>query len=132
MTDWRDPDGRIRVGVTQTAPSADVLAALLHPQKFVLFACVPEDRSALPQVPELDAIVVTDLYTEGACVQCGQKIWIGPRQAAAGTLAPVRLVACYLCAMQIQLWDGLTMEEISAMVVDLGGGSGVEGQPREQ
>lgn len=112
-------------------PNAEVLAALAHPQKFVLFACVPEDRSALPQVPELDAIVVTDLYVDETCVQCGQKIWVGPRQAMARQMAPVSLTACYICALQIQVWDGLTMDEISAMTVDLGGGAGVEGRPRE-
>lgn len=131
MMEGRDWYGRIRVGMTQAIPSEKVLAALIHPAQFTLFACVPDDRSALPQIPELDAIVVTDLYFDETCDQCGQKIWVGPRQAAARQLRPVHVTACFLCSMQIQLWDGLTPEEVNAMVVDLGGGSSIEGRPRD-
>jgi len=88
-----------------------------------LIACMPQDRSGLPAIPELDAIVITDLYVADACQKCGQAIWVGPRQSAAHSLEPERYaIVCFECAAAIAGPD--------PGVVQLGGGYGVEGRRR--
>jgi hypothetical protein len=84
-----------------------------------VLACCPVDRSRLPQIPELDAIVITDLYIKDACELCNQDVWVGPRQDALRQERDI-ITLCYLCAMALYGADD---------VFDLGGGSSVEGVP---
>ncbi len=96
----------------------------------MIIACVPVDRSQLPQGPELDAVVVTDLYTLKNCAQCEQAIWVGPRQLATWTKERHGwLLLCYLCSVKFMrsLENDLDAEPL---IVDLGGGSTREGRPR--
>lgn len=88
-----------------------------------IYLCCPVDRSGLPQVPELDAIVITDLYEQDNCDRCAREVWVGPRQHAARELAPGPLI-CYQCGFHLAL-DG----ELDN-IIELGGGSGREGVPR--
>jgi hypothetical protein len=89
-----------------------------------VIACVPVDRSELPQIPELDAIVVTDLYTLTTCQACGQDVWIGPRSLGQYQGDPAAfLVLCYMCTFRLP--------EVSQLpVVELGGGFPREGRAR--
>jgi len=95
-------------------------------EKAAVIACVPVDRSGLPQSPELDAVVVTDLYTLGTCDTCLQTIWIGPRSLELYRGDPENhLLMCYACTFampDIGSWD----------VQELGGGFPAEGRPRVQ
>jgi len=91
-----------------------------------IIACVPVDRSGLPQGPELDAIVVTDLYTLTICQHCGQDVWIGPRSLEQYQSDPAEyLILCYLCTFKEQ--RRLATE---LAIVDLGGGFPAEGRAR--
>lgn len=96
-----------------------------------IMACMPVDRSKLPQGPELDAIVITDLYTLKSCAisGCGD-VWVGPRQMAAYNMNPEGFeFFCYphARAVQILLYGPLVPEDD---VVHLGGGYPVEGRAR--
>jgi hypothetical protein len=100
-----------------------------------LLACVPRDRSGLPQAPELqpliDSIVVTDLYTLKQCEFCGQDVWVGPRQMAAYTANPNGFqVSCFLDAVQVATITSGAPLDPDSDVVQLGGGYPVEGRPR--
>ena len=91
----------------------------------MFIAVVPVDRSRLPQIPELDAIVITDLYSLITCDRCNQDVWIGPRQLALRDANDYEVV-CYEC-----LFHSLMSGEMElADVFDLGGGHTREGTPR--
>jgi len=94
-----------------------------------LLACMPCDRSKLPQIPELDAIVVTDLYTLRQCEACSQAVWVGPRQMAEYTKDPEEFfMLCYICAIvATQMITGSFNDD---SVEHLGGGYPVEGRAR--
>jgi len=90
-----------------------------------ILLCIPVDRSGLPQCPELDAIVITDLYTLKQCGRCGQDVWMGPRQLAYYKVDPDdSIIFCMVCAVHV-LPDGGT-----ANLHQLGGGYPTEGRPR--
>lgn len=94
----------------------------------MLITCVPVDRTGLPQLPELDAVVVTDLYTLKVCEEseCNREVWIGPRQLAHYRADPNHChIICYFC-----MFEQLRAEPEMPPVIDLGGGSTVEGRPR--
>lgn len=96
-----------------------------------LLACVPVDRSKLPDIPESRAIMVTDLYTLKACsvIGCGD-VWIGPRQLEAFNADPDGFVIlCFGHAVFLLTntnGDFIPDED----VVHLGGGYPVEGRAR--
>lgn len=95
-----------------------------------ILACVPVDRSKLPQIPELEALVITDLYTLKSCVidDCGD-VWVGPRQLAAYTLDPDSFVImCMLHALAVMHLEGDFDPDTD--VIQLGGGYPVEGRAR--
>lgn len=96
----------------------------------MIIACMPVDRSQLPEIPEVDAIVITDLYTLKECHQCGQSIWVGPRQKEAWEKAHISTaLLCFLCAADFVV--ALQKEEEGPVaLMDLGGGSTREGRPR--
>lgn len=95
-------------------------------------ACIPRDRSMLPQVPELDKIIITDQYSLRQCQEanCRQDIWVGPRQMEFALANPTAKVLCYICSMVWQMEQGVAAGDIDANVTHLGGGHGVEGRPR--
>lgn len=96
-----------------------------------LLACVPRDRSGLPQSPELDAIVVTDLYTLKQCERCSQDVWVGPRQMAEYEQKPDGYwIMCYLDAAYVASVANGRLIEPDSDVQQLGGGYPVEGRPR--
>jgi hypothetical protein len=97
-----------------------------------ILACVPRDRSELPQFPGLDDIKVTDLYTLRQCENrlCRQDVWVGPRQMATYKQDPARFyVLCYLCALAAQRQYNEAFDPDSD-IRQLGGGSTTEGRPR--
>jgi hypothetical protein len=116
---------------TTHSETADVCGpGRVAPMRQIL-ACVPVDRSKLPQVPELHDIVITDLYTLKPCAGpgCGD-VWVGPRQMATFSTNPDGfIILCYLCAVVVQgyLYGPLDPDED---VVHLGGGYPVEGRAR--
>jgi hypothetical protein len=104
----------------------------LSTMDMILLACCPVDRSNLPQGPELDAIVITELYTLDQCAnpdcQFGGDIWVGPRQLATyRQYEPRALLCCYVCAVLVQEEIGMP---VSSKLTSLGGGYPTEGLPR--
>lgn len=94
-------------------------------------ACMPRDRSGLPQLPELDDIVITDLYTLKQCEICRQDVWVGPRQMAAYEQDPGDyVIACYLDAIRFVAATTGQLPDPDSDVQHLGGGYPVEGRPR--
>lgn len=96
-----------------------------------LLACIPVDRSKLPDIPEAAGLVVTDLHTLKMCALpgCGD-VWIGPRQLAAFKADPdhyVILCFAHALALSILVKDGFDPDED---VVHLGGGHPIEGRAR--
>ena len=103
----------------------------LSTMDYILLACCPVDRSNLPQGPELDAIVITELYTLGRCAnpdcQFGGDIWVGPRQLATyRQYEPRAILFCYVCCMIAQEQAGMSLDKVES----LGGGYPAEGRPR--
>lgn len=97
----------------------------------IVLACMPVDRSGLPQTPELDAIVITDLYTEMPCDNCERPVWIGPRQKEAHELNGGKALAlCYFCVFDAMTVAEVDPEEFPDYLTHLGGGYPVEGEPR--
>lgn len=96
-----------------------------------LIACIPVDRSKLPDIPELAAVVVTDLYTLRQCEieDCGD-VWVGPRQLAAYNQDPANSsILCYLHALAIHLHISGSFDPDTDLA-NLGGGYPVEGRAR--
>ena len=91
-----------------------------------ILACVPVDRSCLPQIPELDAIVITDLYTLRRCMHCSRDVWVGPRQTEFWRQNLEALILCFICAMISRIAAGESRPEVH----QLGGGYPAEGRPR--
>lgn len=102
------------------------------PRERRILACIPVDRSKLPQGPELDAIVITDLYTLRSCVVegCGD-VWIGPRQLAEFKADPDGFVImCHPHAVAVVMTMNGGAFAPEEDVVELGGGYPVEGRAR--
>ena len=96
-----------------------------------IIACVPRDRSRLPQDSTLDNIQITDLYSLRQCEACGQDIWIGPRQSAFYAQDPASFfVLCFECAVPVVAAINGGRFNPDSDVRHLGGGSQVEGRPR--
>jgi hypothetical protein len=92
---------------------------------------MPVDRSKLPPIPELDAVVITDLYTLSHCAAdgCGA-VWIGPRQLARLQSNPDGfIVLCYIHAVYWQVASTGSFDP-DTDVTQLGGGYPAEGRPR--
>jgi hypothetical protein len=88
----------------------------------MIISCMPVDRSDLPQIPELDAVVITDLYTLKVCERCGRDIWVGPRQLAFWKEnLSTSVLLCVLCSVEVTPVQS---------IVDLGGGYPNEGRRR--
>lgn len=87
-------------------------------------ACLPVDTSTLPDI-DIPLPVPTVLYSITQCQgeDCGQDIWIGPRQKSVAEADPTIRVLCYKCAVTATVDADLNL-------VNLGGGAGVEGRPR--
>lgn len=95
-----------------------------------ILACVPVDRSVLPQCQELDAVVITDLYTLKHCAVRDCPVWVGPRQLALYNNNPNEFVImCMTHALAVQeVLNGPLDPERD--VTELGGGYPVEGRAR--
>lgn len=114
--------------------SEDEEDADLSTMDIILLACCPVDRSKLPPGPELNAIVITELYTIMQCENpdCGfgNDIWVGPRQFKAYRENWEKAyLFCYVCAMIAQEQETLGQADWKK-VASLGGGFPVEGSPR--
>lgn len=96
-----------------------------------IMACMPVDRSRLPQIPEVDDIVITDLYTLKQCKidGCGD-VWVGPRQLAAyKENSDDFVIMCFIHALTATLAVNGSFDPTED-VRHLGGGYPAEGRAR--